>query len=406
MQKTNNTTTLLHLSLMPNIGPASVLKLIRGFYKDFFETHAHPHLSKPTFDLQQLYHYKTTDFINKFGVSSRIATILVNGLSNKKELDQELHLIEKYNITTLNFLDDTYPNSLKEIHHPPLIIYSKGVSISNDHNKNTKRIAIVGSRKADRYAKSCIETLVPMLVFHGWEIVSGGAAGVDSMAHHETVTAGGKTIAVFGSGLMEPYPASNKELFRSIVKNNGTLVSPFSLRTTPNKGNFPARNRIISGLSQGCIVIQAAEKSGALITAHFALNQGRQVFALPGKVTNQLSAGCHKLIQQGAKLITNVEDILEEFEITNSTQPPAKTTTIHEKTVPIKITVKKEENVNKHPLLKHITAPCAIDELSVKTNMSLLELQDQLFQLQLEGIIKQNYAGLWERVHVNTKGKL
>lgn len=365
MENLTNTQILLHLSLIPHIGPATALKLIKKLQKT---------------DLSELYRYKINDFIYTFELSPRVAKLLVAGLADKKNLDQELNLIEKYTITVLSFLDDDYPESLKQIYLPPLIIYCKGSRL----DKNKKRIAIVGSRKADNYAKTCLEKLIPMLVFHGWEIVSGGAAGVDSMAHEQTINAGGKTIAVFGSGLMQPYPESNKELFRNIARSNGTLISPFALKTTPSRGNFPARNRIISGLSQGCIVIQAAQKSGALITAHFALDQGRQVFALPGKVTNELSAGCHNLIQQGAKLITNIDDILEEFgPVTSQKQrkkPP----------------IQKKESVAKHPLVQHLTSPCSIDELSYKTNTPIFDLQNQLFQLQLEGVVKQNHAGLWE----------
>lgn len=372
MLESKNTKVLLHLSLIPNIGPASVLKLIHVFYEKFRQTHTHPQITKPTFDLEELYEYEANNFVHKFGVSKRIAHLLSNGLKDKKSLEQELNLIKKYNIIILSFLDQNYPESLKQIYHPPLVIYCKGAPLGS----NSKRIAIVGSRKADTYAKVCIEKIVPDLVQNNWAIVSGGAAGVDSMAHSQTLKNNGKTIVVFGSGLMCPYPAANKELFRSIVKNGGTLVSPFSLQTPPSKGNFPARNRIIAGLSEGCIVVQAAEKSGALITSQFALDQGKQVFALPGLIDHELSAGCHKLLQQGAKLITNSNDIFEEFG------------------EEVKPTQKKEST---HPIIKYLEKPMSIDELSNKTKLSLADLQNQLFTLQLEGKVKQNFAGLWEK---------
>jgi len=367
-----HTKTLLHLSLIPHVGPATVLKFVNP-------------LAKTTQTLEKLYYYKINDFVHEFGISSRIARLLVHGLANKKNFDQELHLIEKYNITVSSFIDDDYPESLKQIYLPPLVIYFKGSPISN----SVKRIAIVGSRKADGYAQECIKKLVPMLVQNGWEIVSGGAGGVDSMAHQETIVAGGKTITVFGSGLMQPYPPTNKELFRTIMRTGGTLLSPFSLRMMPHKGNFPARNRIISGLSSGCIVVQAATRSGALITAHFALDQGRQVFAIPGKINNELSDGCHKLIQQGAKLITNIDDILEEFGQTPIQQIPTIATRL-------KKTIHQREDPNKHPILAYLTTPTSIDELSYKTNLSLSDLQNQLFCLQLEGTVTQNHAGLWK----------
>jgi DNA processing protein len=232
---------------------------------------------------------------------------------------------------------------------------------------------------------------VPRLVEQDWEIISGGAAGVDCMAHKETLDCGGKTIAVFGSGLLHAYPTENKSLFRSIVQNNGILVSPFPLNAQPSKWNFPARNRIISGLSQGCLVVQAAKKSGALITAQFGLDQGKQIFALPGLIDNELSAGCHKLIQQGAKLVTDVCDILEEFgeKIVIKEPPYAKATGGKEKPADKKPT---------DPILKHITTPISIDELSNKTSLDLSELQNKLFMLQIEGKIRQNIVGLWESI--------
>ncbi|MCK4517737.1 DNA-processing protein DprA [Candidatus Babeliales bacterium] len=388
-----NTTTLLHLSLIKNIGPGSVLKIIHALHKNFYEISENPQLAKPTFDLSQFYQFTTREFQTKFDLTPRISQLLVTGLADRETLEEELLLIKKYNIDLLSFLDDGYPEMLKQIHHPPLIIYCKGAPLGEN-----KRLGIVGSRKADSYAKQSINAIVPELVSHDWEIVSGGALGVDSMAHRATLNAGGKTIVVFGSGLMQPYPSENKELFRSVVRNGGTLVSAFSLNTTPHKGNFPARNRIIAGLSQGCIIVQAAQRSGALITAQFSLDQGRQVFALPGKIDNELSAGCHKIIQQGAKLVTNVEDILEEFgetaqealaPVTEASQPtPARPECF------VKQNVSRDTSI--HPLIKLLEEPCSLDEIASKTKQSLEELQNELFQLQLEGKIKQNFAGLWE----------
>jgi len=386
MQK--NTQALLHLSLIKDIGPASVLKIIQVLHEDFCAAQRHPHLAKPTFNLESLYTYKHKDFIEKFGVSSRIAQLLVTGLGEKKVFEQELTLIEKYKITTLSFLDNDYPESLKQIYHPPLVIYYKGSPL---HEK-TKRLAIVGSRKADHYARTAIEKLVPDLIDQSWEIVSGGAIGVDSIAHQKTLVCGGKTIAVLGSGLTNPYPAVNKELFRSIIKNKGTLLSPFPLTTPPSRGNFPARNRVISGLSKGCIVVQAAKKSGALITADFALNQGKQVFAIPGPIDHPLFAGCNSLIQQGAKLVTSSNDIFEEFSGLFKSKDFGHN--------PQDERVQQEEIYQEpapEPFLAHLTRPCSIDELAAKTGLTLGDLQNKLFELQLEGKIKQLFSGLWER---------
>ncbi len=179
-------------------------------------------------------------------MQQRTAQALFDGLQDKISLEKELNLIEKYQIELLTFLDEEYPQNLKEIYSPTIILYCKGAKLVGDKN-----IAVVGARKADNYAKQVIDKLVPALVEKKYTIISGGALGADSMAHQATLDAKGKTVAVIGSGLLNFYPHSNKNLFREIVKNGGTLVSPFPLLAPPEKGNFPARNRVIAGLGFG-----------------------------------------------------------------------------------------------------------------------------------------------------------
>lgn len=427
---TKNANILLHLSLIPNIGPAAILKIISVLYKAFYESHTHPQIAAPSFDLERLHKYRIQDFQNTFGLSNRVAHLIVEGLQDKTLLEKELALIERYAITVYSFLDPEYPESLKQIHLPPLVIYCKGAPLV----QNTKRISIVGSRKADSYAKRCVKLLVPQLVAQDWEIVSGGALGVDSMAHKQTLHAAGKTIAVFGSGLLCPYPKENKELFRAIVQNNGTLVSPFPLKTTPSRGNFPARNRIIAGLCQGCLVVQATEKSGSLITANFALNQGKQVFAIPGQITNELHEGCHELLKQGAKLVAHANDIFEEFD-TGLPEAVASRRSLEtlalqarprderrldvngegggerrldvngegkkeklSKSIENNEKEKKKAREEKHPIMKHLSTACSFDELQCITGLAADQLSDQLFTLQLEGKVKQHLSGLWEKI--------
>jgi len=350
-------TSSLHLSLIPGVGPATGLKILKSKHS------------------KELYSLHKSDFVHVCGLSQREAGLVFEGLQDGSVLEKELELIEKYKITVLNFLDEAYPESLKQIHLPPLVIYCKGAPL----DAGAKRIAIVGSRKADRYAQKSLDAIVPTLVENDYEIVSGGATGADTMAHRAALANGGKTIAVFGAGLMCPYPYENKDLFRKIVTNGGTLLSSFSLQTPPAKGNFPARNRIISGLSDGCLIVQAAKRSGALITAHFALDQGKQIFALPGDVENELSAGPHWLIKQGAKLVADANDILEEFG----------------ETAIVSIT-KKNVAHEPHPIIEFLDEPISIDELCNRASLELDEAQGLLFQLQLEGVVKQNFAGLWE----------
>ena len=398
-----NKLVLLHLSLISGVGPASVLKVIKKLVQDFYDKHKNPELGKLDLNLVKLYFYKAGDFIKEFGLSQKIAQSLVDGLQDKSRLEKELELIQKYKIDLVAFTDSDYPENLKEIHLPPIVLYCKGEKLSSFN----KTIAVVGARLANSYSQKFIETIIPDLVANDYVIISGGAAGVDSMAHKAAVNCGGKTIVVFGSGLMHTYPKENKDLFRSVANGFGTLVSPFSLQTPPERGNFPARNRIIAGLASGCLVVQAAQKSGALITAKFALDEGRQVFAVPGSIYDELSLGCHDLIKQGAKLVGCIDDVLEEFGENNlvvkliqeqeEVYVDTKLDTKKDEVKPVKQTSVeqiKEDNI----ILRILDKAYCLDVISVKTGLSLEQLQEQLFDLQLDGKVKQNFTGMWERV--------
>lgn len=280
---------LIHLNLINGIGPATVATLFNQAHFD------------------HIYEYSESEFC-QLGLSIAVAHTLHAGLGDVGPRDEELALIDRYNLTVLTIAQPCYPAVLKEIQYPPTVIYSRGLPLRDE-----KAIALVGSRKAGAYAHKVIEQLIPPLVGNGWTIVSGGAYGVDTMAHRATLTAGGKTIAVLGSGLLRPYPSENRPLFEDIAREGGTVLSSFPLNMAPVAGNFPGRNRVLAGLSRGCVVVQAAEKSGALITARFALEQGREVFAVPGAIDDPLSIGCHRLIQQGAKLVGGAADVLDEL---------------------------------------------------------------------------------------------
>ena len=213
-------------------------------------------------------------------------------------------------IKEINFSSDKYPKQLREIYNPPKRIYA----IGNIEILNKVGIAIVGSRKATEYGKKVAFRLSKDLSERDIVIISGLAKGIDSHAHIGSLNVqNGKTIAVLGSGIKVIYPKENIELARQIVRKDGCIISEYPPDETPNKSNFPERNRIISGLSKGVVIVEASEKSGALITADFALEQGREVFAVPGNIYSTTSVGTNKLIQQGAKLVMAVEDILSEI---------------------------------------------------------------------------------------------
>lgn len=224
--------------------------------------------------------------------------------------------LKKENISFVTWHDLKYPGLLKEIPAPPFILYYRGCLESLD-DKNKNRLAIVGSRKHSAYAEKIIKNFLPSLAAQKIEIISGLALGVDSLAHQETLNNNGITIAVLGTGLnlASIYPAVNRRLAQEIINRGGVLLSEFPPDTQPLPQNFPQRNRIISGLAQATLVIEAKEKSGSLITADFALNQNREVLAIPGNIFAEFSGGTNNLIKSGAKTVTKIEDILESFKL-------------------------------------------------------------------------------------------
>lgn len=264
-------TVLLHLSLIPRVGPSTVERLVAALGHE---------------GLYEVYHWRPQELSFRAGLSIDFAEIIVQGLADKELLAQELRLIERYRISWTTFLDNDYPDLLKQIHLPPLVLYWKGTLVSLK-----KCVAFVGSRMATVYSEIMLKRLIPPLIARNWVIVSGGALGADAMAHRITLEEGGSTVAVIGSGLLKPYPKSHSSLFTSIVESNGIVMSSFPLTMSAVPGNFPARNRIIAGLSRAVIVTQAGEQSGALITASYAVNEGREVGAVPGSLIDGLSSG-------------------------------------------------------------------------------------------------------------------
>lgn len=223
-----------------------------------------------------------------------------------------LERISRYseeNVHIITFFDRDYPEYLKEIHQPPWVLYGKGKRELLGRNR---KLAVVGSRKSTEYGKRAIESLFPGLIERGVLIVSGLAKGIDAIAHRTAIKYGGETIAVIAGGLNHIYPEENKELATYMMEEQ-LVISEYPPDTRPLKWHFPMRNRIISGLSRGTLVVEAHARSGSLITANFAVQEGREVFALPGNIFSENSAGTNELIQQGAKLVRNCEDILEEF---------------------------------------------------------------------------------------------
>jgi DNA processing protein len=226
----------------------------------------------------------------------------------EKAVGKELKLLKEIGGTIITLKDETYPERLKTIYDPPPLLYVRGELKKED----AFAISIVGSRKTSPYGRRITEKVSQDLARHGVTIVSGMARGIDSVAHWGAISGGGRTIAVLGCGVDVIYPRENRNLFGQII-DHGAILSEFPMGSPPEGGHFPKRNRIISGLSLGVVVVQADAGSGSLITAGYALEQGREVFAMPGNVGAEGSRGTNQLIKDGAKLVESSEDILEEI---------------------------------------------------------------------------------------------
>jgi len=314
------------------------------------------------------------------GIGANIAAGI--GAIQEKDIEKEINLARKQNIEIVTIEEPGYPENLKYIPDPPIVLYIKGKILREDRIS----LAIVGSRRASLYGLSLAEKFSAELAERAFTIVSGMARGIDTYAHRGALKVGARTIAVMGSGFNHIYPPENKKLMREI-SDNGAVISEFPMDMKPLKQNFPRRNRIISGLSLGVLVTEAARNSGALITADFALEQGREVFALPGKIDSHGSVGTHNLIKQGAKLVSGIDDILEELNL-NSILP--KEFREERENSNLKIISKNmlsEEEENLYNLISH--QAISWDEIVEKTRLGFSNMADIMLRLQLKKLIRQ-----------------
>jgi DNA processing protein len=293
--------------------------------------------------------------------------------------NDEIAQTAEQNITIIAYDDPLYPPLLKNIHGPPVVLYVRG----NPEVLNCKGIGMVGSRAATHYGKSIAEKMANSLAGQGFTIISGMALGIDTAAHKGALAAEGGTIAVLGCGLDIIYPPGNHRLYKDIAAS-GAVVSEYPLGTIPENFRFPARNRIISGLSLGVVVVEAANRSGSLITASLALEQGREVFAVPGRIDSVKSAGTHTLLQQGAKLVHSVNDIVEEFLYTE-VQGNKTDTAKEKKQKDFSAQLNSEETA----LLACLEVyPRTIDEIVRESGFSPKKTNELLLFLELKGIVQ------------------
>ena len=389
---------LLHLNLIQGIGTKTVQFLINIFGSAEKLLQATPQELEKVEELST----KARDLLiqKKLGSS----------------LERELELIQEYDCQIITLYDSEYPPLLKEIDTPPLLLYVRGKLQPED----AQSIALVGSRQAKDYGRRVSYQLAYQLAKRGLTVTSGLAKGIDTCAHRGALEADGRTIAVMGNGLSLIYPAGNSELVEKIIES-GALISEFPMAMEPRSENFPRRNRIISGLTYGTVVVEASNRSGALITARLASEQGREVFAVPGEIFSELSTGTHKLIDDGAKLISTVDDLLSALPQHFQNQIAAVTSgtgTDRDTKTPQSLSVDNGEHKNTEKILSSTTSTeedktdsaippsdLTTDEKSVfnaidipsshidtivrTTQLPISQVSSVLLMLELKGIVQQ-----------------
>ncbi|KAA3605872.1 MAG: DNA-protecting protein DprA [Calditrichaeota bacterium] len=355
-----NLENLIKLSLVPRVGQAKIRKLISKF-----ETP------------ENVFNASIQDLIQIEGIEKATAEKILS-FDSDKFLEKQISSLEKTGAEAIHFWHSDYPQLLKEIHSPPLILYVLGKLPTLKEIP----IAVVGTRAPTVYGKFVTEKIVNELVERNCTIVSGFARGIDSISHRCTVAKEAKTVAVLGSGLDVIYPSENKDLVDKVLFNGGAIVSEFPFGTRPDSRNFPIRNRIVSGMSLGVVVVEAGIKSGAKITADIALEQGKEVFAIPGPINSPKSAGTNQLIQNGAKLTTGIEDIVQELEFYFNVDAKEKQTSLLPQLLP-----EEESFVSSlEPNGTHI------DKIAEITKIPVFRCLTIALALELKGIVKQ-YPG-------------
>lgn len=357
----------LGFSLIPNIGPKRLQHLFEHFGS-----------------LSQAWSATVSD-LNHAGLGKKLAADFAH-LRSRLDLDAALNRLHKAGAQLLTLGDDDYPSLLRQIDDPPAVLYIRG----NTAALNTRAISIVGTRKATKYGRDVAFDLSRQLASQNITVVSGLAPGIDAAAHQGALAGEGFTLAVMGCGVDVPYPRENVNLARQISAL-GALISEYPVGTQPIPANFPRRNRILSGLSLGVLVVEAPENSGALITANLAADQGREVFAIPGAIYNQMSRGSNRLIQDGAKLVQDVADILSELNIA------------HEKVETRERTQQiAPGSENERLILQHLNVqPVHVDDLARLTSLSIADVTSTLTILELKGLAQMvgpmQYSSMYTR---------
>ena len=340
-------------NIVPSIGPAKVRALLDCFG-----------------DLGTAWH-AGTGALRQAGMDRRAIENL-NRLRGQIDLDAEMEKLDRHHVTVLTWEDDAYPSLLKQIYAPPPVLYVRGTLTVDDE----WAVGMVGTRRATSYGKQVARMLGEDLARSGVTVVSGLARGIDGVAHQAALDAGGRTIAVTACGLDSVYPPEHRKLAHAIVEK-GAMVSDYPLGTRPEARNFPPRNRIISGLSLGTVVVEAGHKSGALITAEFALEQGREVFAVPGNIVSRTSVGCNRLIRDGARMVLGVQDILEELNLTMIEHQAEARAVLPTDPTEAQLLSLVSDN------------PTHVDEICRQSALPIHEVSSTLAMMELKGMVRQ-----------------
>lgn len=348
---------LIALNMVEHVGPVRLRKLLEHFREPAAI------LSASRSALQQVH-----------GIGEDIAEAICNW-EGAIDLDAELKRIREFGCRVISQEDEEYPESLRQIYDPPIVLYARGQLTPKDKNA----VAMVGSRQVTPYGSESARRLAYQLAYVGVTVVSGGARGIDSAAHQGALSAKGRTIAVLGTGINIVFPPENAPLFDRIAEN-GAIITQFPFNRPADKQTFPIRNRIVAGMTLGTVVVEAHLTSGALITANFATEYGRQVFAVPGRIDSPRSKGCHELIKRGAKLCEGAEDILSEFEYlfpgTNRTEGELPALTLSDTEQTIYDTLESQEETS-------------IDEIIRASKLAPSTVSVALLSLEMKRLIRQ-----------------
>src|SRR5947208_6449580 len=355
----NATEACIALNMLPTVGPVRLRKLLEVFQEP-----------------QQILAAKRSELRNVEGIGNEVADQISNWQSTV-DLSAELQRVRDFGATVITQQSPSYPPSLRQIHAPPIVLYVWGELQERDYHA----IGVIGSRRTTHYGLESAKKLSYQLAYAGLTVISGLARGIDTAAHQGALAAKGRTIAVIGSGLLKLYPPENAALAEKIRGGNGAVVSEFSMEIEPDRQTFPMRNRIISGWSQGLLVVEAGANSGALISVAQALEQGRNVYAVPGHINATTAIGSNRLIQQGAKLIMDASDILDDLQILLPDAKPAADAAV--RALP---TLSEDERRVYEAIRETETS---IDDIATKAELPSGTVSSTLLRLELKKLVKQ-----------------